>query len=136
MTFPELQRALQTDANQGRKGNQRPGRSRQEAIVQPWGRVLVPLQEIYITASLSPYAEIKLPTNENKRGRPPEPVLGPLNDSLEKELKLESSLNLICGSSFFFFLPSFLPFFLPSFLPSLPPFSLSLSLFLFFFLYC
>ena len=35
-------------ADQGREGRQRPGRSRQEIIVQPWGRVPVPSQETHI----------------------------------------------------------------------------------------
>ena len=33
--------AFQTVANQGREGMQRPVRSSQEKIVQPWGRILV-----------------------------------------------------------------------------------------------
>ena len=36
--------AFQTIANQGRGGMQRQGRSSQETIVQPWGKVLVPSQ--------------------------------------------------------------------------------------------
>ena len=36
--------AFQTVANQGREGKQRQGRSSQETIWQPWGRVCVPLQ--------------------------------------------------------------------------------------------
>ena len=35
-------------ANQGREGIQRQGRNSQETIVQPWGRVLVPPQGMYI----------------------------------------------------------------------------------------
>ena len=39
------------------------GRSSQEIIVQPWGRVLVPPQEIHITISLGSSVELKPPTN-------------------------------------------------------------------------
>ena len=60
MTFPEFQRAV---AHQGREGTQRPLRSGQETRVQPRGRVLFPLQGIYITISASLSAELKLPTN-------------------------------------------------------------------------
>ena len=45
--------AFQIVANQGREGMQRQGRSSQETIVQPWGRVLVPPQGIHIAISLS-----------------------------------------------------------------------------------
>jgi len=34
--------------------------------------------------SLSSSAELKPPTNENKRRRPPEPVLEPLNNNFEE----------------------------------------------------
>ena len=50
---------VQRVARQGREGMQRPGRRSQETRVQPWGRVLVPLQGICITISLSPSAELK-----------------------------------------------------------------------------
>ena len=59
---------VQTLANQGREGMQRPGRNSQETMAHPWGRVLVPLQGIYITRSLSSSAELTPPTNENLRG--------------------------------------------------------------------
>ena len=59
MTFPEFQKAV---AVQGREGMQRSERGSQETIVKPWGRVLVPPQEIY-TISLSLSAELKPPTN-------------------------------------------------------------------------
>ena len=45
--------AFQTLANQGREGMQRQGRSSQEIIMQPWGRVLVLPSGIHITISLS-----------------------------------------------------------------------------------
>ena len=85
MTFPEFQSAGQRVANQGRELMQRQGRSSQETIVQPLGRVLVPFQGMYITISLSFYAKLKPPTNENQRGGPPEPDLGPLNMNFEEE---------------------------------------------------
>ena len=44
---------IQTVANQGREGMQRQGKSSQETIVQPWGRVLVLPHGIHITVSLS-----------------------------------------------------------------------------------
>ena len=47
---------VQTLANQEREGMQRPRRSSQETIMQPWGRAMVPVQGIYITISLSPSA--------------------------------------------------------------------------------
>ena len=42
ITFPESKREIQTVANKGRQWMQRQGKSNQETIVQPWGRVLVP----------------------------------------------------------------------------------------------
>ena len=54
-------------------------------MVEPWGRVLVPLRRINIAISLSLSAEIKLPTNENQREEPPEQVLGPLNTNFEED---------------------------------------------------
>ena len=41
---------------------QRQGRSSQETIVQPWGRVLVPPQGIQTTTSLSCFADTESPT--------------------------------------------------------------------------
>ena len=41
---------------------QKQRRSSQETIVQPWGRVLVPTQGIYITIPLSSYAGTKVST--------------------------------------------------------------------------
>ena len=64
---------------------QRQGKNSQEIIVEPQGGALVPLQGICITVSLSSSAELKPPTNENKRGGPPEPVLGPLSIRFEEE---------------------------------------------------
>ena len=49
MTFLSLEGQIQTIANQGREGMQRQGRGSQERIVQPWGRVLLPPQGMYIT---------------------------------------------------------------------------------------
>ena len=57
---------LQTFADQEKKGLQRPGRRSQETMVQPCGRVLVPLQGIRITISEF-FCRTKPPTNENKR---------------------------------------------------------------------
>jgi len=45
--------ASQTVANLGREETQRQGRSSQETIVQPWGRILVLPQGIHIKLSLS-----------------------------------------------------------------------------------
>ena len=56
---------VQTIANQGREGMQRPGRSSQETIVQLWGRVLVPPQGIFITISLNSSAELNPPQMED-----------------------------------------------------------------------
>ena len=41
---------------------QRQGRNSEETIMQPWGRVLVPLQGIYITISLSCFEDTETPT--------------------------------------------------------------------------
>ena len=82
MTFPELQRQVQTVDNQGREGMQRSGRSSQETVAQPWGRVLVPPQGIHTTIPLSSSAELKLTTHENNRRGSTEPVMGPLNTNL------------------------------------------------------
>ena len=70
--------------------------------MQPWGRVLVPLQAKYIIISLSASAELKPPTHETQRAGPLEPVLGPLNTNSEGERKLPSTLILICGPIFCF----------------------------------
>lgn len=43
---------FQAAANQGREGMKRIGRSSQDKIVQPWGRVLDPSQPVHITVSL------------------------------------------------------------------------------------
>ena len=56
---------VQTIANQGREGMQRPERSSQETIVQLWGRVLVPPQGIFITISLNSSAELNPPQMED-----------------------------------------------------------------------
>ena len=55
MTFPGPQRADSNSCSSGKwgRGMQRQGRSSQETIVQPWGKVLVLPQGIYITISLS-----------------------------------------------------------------------------------
>ena len=53
---------IHTVANQGGEGMQKQGRNSWEAIVQPWGRVLVPPQGIYMTVSLSSSAGTKAPT--------------------------------------------------------------------------
>ena len=50
-------------AHQGREGLQRPGRSSQETIAQPWDQVLVPPQGMYRTIPLSSSPERKPPTN-------------------------------------------------------------------------
>ena len=55
---------VQTVANQGRQGVLGQGRSSQETTVQPWGRVLVPPQGVYITISLSFLQILKLPPRE------------------------------------------------------------------------
>ena len=57
---------VQTVANQGREGRRRQGRNSQETIVQPWGRVLVPPWGIYITISLSCFADTETPTKWEK----------------------------------------------------------------------
>ena len=62
MTFPEFQRAGSNSCSPGSEGMQKQGRSSQEIIVQPWGRVLVPPQGIYIKISLSSSAATKAPT--------------------------------------------------------------------------
>ena len=41
---------------------QRQGRSSQETVVQPWGRVLAPPQEMHIAISLSCFADTEIPT--------------------------------------------------------------------------
>ena len=41
LTFPEAEGQGQTVANQVSEGMQRQGRSSQETVVQPWGRVPV-----------------------------------------------------------------------------------------------
>ena len=46
------------------------------------------------------FSRTKPPSNENQRGRPPEPVLVPLNSSFEEEWKLASTLIFISGSIF------------------------------------
>ena len=46
------------------RGMKKQRRSSQEAIVQAWGRVLVPPQGIYITIPLSSSAGTKVPTQE------------------------------------------------------------------------
>ena len=56
MAFPVPK--VQTVANQGREGMQRPERGHQETTVQLWGRVLVPPQGIQITISLSSSTEL------------------------------------------------------------------------------
>ena len=48
---PRCKRLIQTVANQGRERMQERGGSRPEITVQPWSRVLVPLQGIYRTIS-------------------------------------------------------------------------------------
>ena len=63
MTFPASQRANRKVAYQGREGRQRQGRSSQETIAQPWGRVLVPSEGIHITISLSSLQILKPPKN-------------------------------------------------------------------------
>ena len=96
MTFPEFQRAV---APQGREGMQRPGRSSLETTVQPWGRVLLPHQGIYITISLSLSAELNPQQMEELldvassfwEEEPPEQVLGPLNTSFERQCELAST---------------------------------------------
>ena len=57
---------VQTAVNQGREGKWRQGRNSQETIVQPWGGVLVPPQGIYITISLSCFADTVTPTRWEK----------------------------------------------------------------------
>ena len=57
---------VQTVADQGREGMQRQGRSSQDKIVQPWGRVLVPPQGIHVTISLSCFADTETPTRWEK----------------------------------------------------------------------
>ena len=52
---------IQTVANQGREGMKKEWRNGQETIVQPWSRILVPPERIYIT-SLSSSAGTKAPT--------------------------------------------------------------------------
>ena len=113
MTLPELQRAA---ANNGREGMQRSRRSSQETIVQPWGRVLVPPQGIYITISLSSSTELK-PTIDGRCHLLDETFIIPesswcdsLKDyqnmcwmpdaSFEEKCKLTFTLILICGSIF------------------------------------
>ena len=51
-------RQVQTVDNYGR-GYWRQGKNSQETIVQPWGRVLVPLQGTFITISLSCFMNIE-----------------------------------------------------------------------------
>ena len=60
--WAELQSADQILANWGRKGMQRQGRCSQETTVQPWSRVLVSPQEIYITIFWSCFADTETPT--------------------------------------------------------------------------
>ena len=62
------------------------------------GQGLVPPPGTYITISLSLSAELKPPRKEellDKEGGPPEPVLGLLKASSEKQCKLASTLILI-----------------------------------------
>ena len=74
---------------------QKQGRSNWE-IVQPRGRVLVPLQGIYITIS----CRTKTPNIWKLEKRTTELVLGPLNTNSEEENKLASNLILTCGPIF------------------------------------
>ena len=57
---------VQIVANQGREGMQRQEKSRQETIVEPWGRVLVSHQRIYIAISLSYFADTETSTRWEK----------------------------------------------------------------------
>ena len=68
MTYSEFQRASSNSCLLEKRGwggggeeMQRQGRRSQETIVQPWGRVLVPPQELYITISLSCLADTEVP---------------------------------------------------------------------------
>ena len=79
---PEFQRAV---ANQGREGMQRPGRSPQEEIVQPWGRVLVPPEGIYRTISVSLSAELKQTPNKWKNY-----LMKPLHSGKEEDHQHQS----------------------------------------------
>ena len=58
MTFPVFQWADSSSCSLGKGGDARPGRNKQsrEKIVQPWGKVLVPHQQIH-TISLSCFAD-------------------------------------------------------------------------------
>ena len=58
-------RQVQTVNNYGR-GDGRQGKNSQETIVQPWGRVMVPLQETYITISLSCFMNTETQTRWEK----------------------------------------------------------------------
>ena len=58
---PSSKEQIQTVANQGREVMKKEWRNSQETIVQPWSRILVPPERIYIT-SLSSSAGTKAPT--------------------------------------------------------------------------
>ena len=58
-------RQVQTVNNYGR-GYGRQGKNSQETIVQPWGRVLVPLQGTFITTSLSCFMNTETQTRWEK----------------------------------------------------------------------
>ena len=57
---------IQTVANQGREGTRRQGRSSQETIAQPGGRVPAPARGIHITVSLSCFADTETSTGWEK----------------------------------------------------------------------
>ena len=109
LTFPEFQRVGSNHCQSGKKGDAET-RNSLETIVLPWGRVLVPLQGIYLTISLGSLAELELPANKRcslhdevffiPEREPPEPMPGPLNTRFEEEFKLASTLILICGPIF------------------------------------
>lgn len=52
----------ENSADQGREEMQKSERSSQETIIQPWDRVLVPPQGIYLTKSLSSAVGTRVPT--------------------------------------------------------------------------
>ena len=64
MTFPEFQqsRFKQLLIREGRGCRDKEETVGKKTIVQPWGRVLVPPQEIYITIYLSCFADTEIPT--------------------------------------------------------------------------
>ena len=107
MTFPESQGAV---ANQGREGIQRAGRSSEETVVHLWGQgpgsssrnihnnVFEPFCRTKTSNKLKNY--LMKHSSLLEEGGPPDPILGLLNASFERQYKLVSTLILTYGPIF------------------------------------